>query len=165
MTASAAACTGHPSVLGIPAINPETGLSTDYLNHFSEALMILEMLSAAPDCLSEFLAWEARSYPEHFAASRFSDASHVIAAYEAAPPELRHSLDTLADIMNGMLTATREAMAAHGPGPRTDMLAARTVRGLKPLVARTAAMINGSAPPLYTDRTEATPAPDAVFDR
>jgi hypothetical protein len=27
-----------------PNINPVTGLSTDYLNHFTEAIMLLELL-------------------------------------------------------------------------------------------------------------------------
>jgi Xaa-Pro aminopeptidase len=151
-------------IRGIPPINPATGLSTDYLNHFSEAMMILEMLPDAPECLSEFLAWEPKSYAEHFASSAFTDAPHVISAYEAAEPELRRSLDTLSDIMNAMLTAAREAMAVHGPGPATDVLAARTAKGLKPLISRTAAMINGAAPALYVDRT-AVDSIDAVFAR
>ena len=54
-------------------INPATGLSTDYLNHFTEAIMLLEMLSSCPECLDDFLGWRPKSYREHFAASRFSD--------------------------------------------------------------------------------------------
>jgi hypothetical protein len=153
-----------PMVRGIPPINPATGLSTDYLNHFSEAMMILEMLPDSPDCLPEFLAWQPKSYAEHFATSGFSDAPHVLDAYSAADPELRRSLDTLADIMNAMLTAARDAMAAGGPGPATDTLAARTARGLKPLILRTAAMINGTAPALYIDRMASDPI-DEMFAR
>jgi hypothetical protein len=153
-----------PMVRGIPSINPSTGLSTDYLNHFSEATMILEMLPDVPECLSEFLAWRPKSYIEHFAGSGFSDSPHVIKAYEVAEPELRRSLDTLSDVMNGMLMAAREAMAVNGPGPATDMLAARTAKGLKPLISRTAAMINGTAPALYLDRMQSDDL-DAMFAR
>jgi len=32
------------------SINAATGLSTDYLNHFNEAIMLLDMLRDAPDC-------------------------------------------------------------------------------------------------------------------
>ena len=32
-----------------PNINPVTGLSTDYLNHFTEAIMLLELLPADPE--------------------------------------------------------------------------------------------------------------------
>ena len=47
-------------------INPATGLATDYLNHFNEAIMLLEMLSSCPDCIEDFLAWQPLSYREHF---------------------------------------------------------------------------------------------------
>ena len=43
-------------------INPVTGLATDYLNHFNEAIMLLEMLPVAPDCKEDFLAWRPMSY-------------------------------------------------------------------------------------------------------
>jgi hypothetical protein len=33
-------------------INPRTRLATDYLNHFNEAIMLLYMLSSAPECVS-----------------------------------------------------------------------------------------------------------------
>ena len=52
-------------------INPATGLASDYLNHFNEAIMLLEMLSSCPDCRGDFLSWQPRSYREHFQASRF----------------------------------------------------------------------------------------------
>ena len=52
-------------------INPATGLATDYLNHFNEAIMLLEMLSSCPDCRDDILAWRPMSYREHFEASGF----------------------------------------------------------------------------------------------
>ena len=45
-------------------INPRTGLATDYLNHFNEAIMLLEMLSSGPECIADFLDWKAKSYRE-----------------------------------------------------------------------------------------------------
>jgi hypothetical protein len=56
---------------GVPNINPVTGLSTDYLNHFTEALMALEMAADTPECLDDLKAWRPKSYAEHFAQSRF----------------------------------------------------------------------------------------------
>ena len=63
-------------------INPLTGLATDYLNHFNEAIMLLEMLSSCPDCLDDFLTWRPVSYREHFMASRFRGRDLAIAAYD-----------------------------------------------------------------------------------
>ena len=36
-------------------INAATGLATDYLNHFNEAIMLLEMLASAPEFRDDFL--------------------------------------------------------------------------------------------------------------
>jgi len=52
-------------------INPQTGLATDYLNHFNEAIMLLEMIPDMVECAEDFLAWTPLSYAEHFIASNF----------------------------------------------------------------------------------------------
>src|SRR5438128_4776193 len=80
-------------------INPTTGLATDYLNHFNEAIMLLELLPEMPDCLEDLKAWCPLSYPEHFAASNFRDRELAIAAYELAEPERHRRLDEIADTM------------------------------------------------------------------
>ena len=98
---------GWPAGLADANINPLTGLATDYLNHFNEAIMLLEMLSSCPDCRDELLAWRPMSYREHFAASRFKGRDMAIAAYDGADPDLRGRLDALAGAMTGVLEATR----------------------------------------------------------
>ena len=49
-------------------INPTTGLATDYLNHFSEAVMLLDMLASCLEFWAEFLTV---GYRQHFRASQF----------------------------------------------------------------------------------------------
>ena len=124
-------------------INPATGLATDYLNHFNEAIMLLEMLSDCPDCIDDFLGWRPMSYREHFAASRFKGRDLAIAAYETADPVLRNCLDTLAATMSAVLEATRAAMTTDMPHEAAGLLAERAASWLKPLVARAGAVING----------------------
>ena len=70
-------------------INPRTGLATDYLNHFNEAIMLLEMIPDVPDCAGDFLGWQPLSYREHFAASNFRARELAIAAYDSADPAIR----------------------------------------------------------------------------
>ncbi len=124
-------------------INPDTGLCTDYLNHFSEAIMALEMLAAVPESLDDFLAWKPCSYTEHFAASNFKNRDAVIAAYHAANPATRQSLDALVDSMHAMLAATRAVMGV-GPDVTTALpLAESALATIKPLVARASMVING----------------------
>ncbi|MGI8524760.1 MAG: hypothetical protein ACR2K5_01030 [Pseudolabrys sp.] len=124
-------------------INPATGLATDYLNHFNEAIMLLELLSGCPDCIEDFLAWKPMSYREHFAASNFKDRALAIAAYQSADPAVRHCLETLADTMTAVLETTRAAMRADLPAEAATKLAEHSAAALKPLVARAGAVING----------------------
>src|SRR5712675_3345098 len=70
-------------------INPRTGLATDYLNHFNEAIMLLEMIPDMPECAEDFLSWHPLSYAEHFMASHFKSRELAIEAYESAEPAIR----------------------------------------------------------------------------
>ena len=124
-------------------INPATGLASDYLNHFNEAIMLLEMLPICPDCLDDFLAWRPMSYREHFEASRVKGRSLAIAAYDAADPSLRNSLDKLAGTMTAVLEATRAAMSSAASPQSAPVVADRAAALLRPLVARAGAVING----------------------
>ena len=124
-------------------INPATGLATDYLNHFNEAIMLLEMLSSCPDCRDDLLAWQPMSYREHFAASRFKGRAMAIAAYDAADSNLRDALDALAGAMTAVLEATCATISTDLPPEAAAALADRAAALLKPLIARTGALING----------------------
>jgi hypothetical protein len=141
-------------------INPATGLATDYLNHFNEAIMLLEMLSSCPECRDDFLGWKPMSYREHFEASRFKGRALAIAAYDAADPSLRGCLDTLAGTMTAVLEATRAAMSADIPPHSAIALAERAATLLRPLAARAGAVINGEE----TADTGAPMTPQAVVD-
>src|ERR1700732_3280064 len=123
-------------------INPVTGLATDYLNHFNEAIMMLELAPQVPECIDDFCAWRPLSYCEHFAASRFKERDLAIAAYGNADPALRRRLDELADGMNAVLLATAAAMRAEPQA--LGVLARDALARLRPLVARAGAGIPGA---------------------
>src|SRR3954467_7263808 len=84
-------------------INPRTGLATDYLNHFNEAIMLLEMIPDMPDCAEDFLSWRPLSYREHFAASTFRARALAIEAYDGADPAIRGEFDSLTSAMTSIL--------------------------------------------------------------
>src|SRR3954467_13224773 len=86
-------------------INPRTGLATDYLNHFNEAIMLLEMIPDMPECADDFLGWHPMSYSEHFKASHFKARDLAIECYETANPLLRTEFDSLTNTMTSILTA------------------------------------------------------------
>jgi len=147
-------------------INPVTLLATDYLNHFNEAIMLLEMLPMAPDCKEDFLAWRPMSYCEHFAASRFKHRDLAIAAYEVADPIYRRPLDKVAYQMVRILSETRDGLEGDRSHDTIRALAEATTHWLRPLVARAGAIINGD---LATAQESSDAAPqdaiDALFDR
>lgn len=130
--------------LALANINPATGLATDYLNHFNEAIMLLEMTSMAPDCLEDFVDWEPMSYTEHFDHSQFKDRELAVAAYAAADPGARRSLDAIGHDMSVILTAIRDAMRRKLSPETATLLAQSAVGWLKPMVARAGAVINGT---------------------
>src|SRR5688572_27793033 len=114
-------------------VNPRTGFATDYLNHFSEAIMLLELMRDVPECRDDFFAWRPKKYDEHFAASKFRYRDVAIAAYSKADPALRRRLDWLANSMNEILMATREAMSKDLSAGSATGIADLAVRWVKPL--------------------------------
>src|SRR5579864_8431700 len=91
-------------------INPRTGLATDYLNHFNEAVMLLEMIPDMPECAEDFLGWRPLSYAEHFTASNFKARELAIEAYNAADKRIRTDFDNITNAITSILTAVSDAM-------------------------------------------------------
>jgi hypothetical protein len=135
--------TAHARRLLNANINPSTGLATDYLNRFNEAIMLLEMVASCPECIEELDRWKPMSYREHFLASGFTGRDLAIAAYDDADPAVRASLDALATTMTTVIEATRSTMAHQLPPHAAGPLAERAAAWLKLLVARAGAVING----------------------
>jgi len=126
-------------------INPRTGLATDYLNHFNEAIMLLEMIPDIPQCVEDFLGWHPLSYAEHFAASHFEARELAISAYQSADPLIRAEFDNITSAMTSILNAVGLAMhEAHEEKTRTT-LAEQATGWVKPLVALAGGIINGGS--------------------
>ena len=126
-------------------INPRTGLATDYLNHFNEAIMLLEMIPDMPECAEEFLGWRPLSYCEHFMASNFRARDLAIEAYDSAEAGIRAEFDNLTSSMTSILTAVGAAMREVEQDKTRATLAVQAAGWVKPLVALAGGVINGSA--------------------
>jgi hypothetical protein len=126
-------------------INPRTGLATDYLNHFNEAIMLLEMIPDMPECAEEFLAWHPLSYREHFMASHFRTRELAIEAYESADSAIRTEFDNITTTMTSILTAVSTAMREVQQDKTRATLAEQATGWVKPLVALAGGIINGGA--------------------
>jgi hypothetical protein len=142
--------TGHidearAAVLRAANINPRTGLATDYLNHFNEAIMLLEMIPDMPECAEDFLTWTPLSYAEHFWASNFKARDLAIEAYELADPKIRAQFDNLASTMTSILTAVGSAMREARQDKTRATLAEQATAWVKPLVMLAGGIINGAS--------------------
>ena len=126
-------------------INPRTGLATDYLNHFNEAVMLLEMIPDIPECVDDFLEWHPLSYAEHFTASNFRARDLAISAYECADPAIRAEFDQLSNTMTSILTAVGQAMREANQDKTRAKLAEQAIHWVKPLVMAAGGVINGGS--------------------
>ncbi len=126
-------------------INPRTGLATDYLNHFNEAIMLLEMIPDIPECSEDFLAWLPLSYCEHFMASNFKAKDLAISAYESADPDIRTEFEQITDTMTEILSAVGAAMREASQDTTRAKLAEQAIGWLKPLVSAAGGVINGGS--------------------
>jgi hypothetical protein len=126
-------------------INPRTGLATDYLNHFNEAVMLLEMIPDIPECAEDFLAWSPLSYREHFMASNFKAKDLAISAYESADPDIRTEFEQITDTMTSILTAVGTGMREANQDKTRAKLAEQAIGWLKPLVSVAGGVINGGS--------------------
>ena len=59
-------------------VNDDTFLATDYLNHFNEIVMLLEMVPDMPDILTDAKDWRPKTYARHFLDSGLSDSGITI---------------------------------------------------------------------------------------
>src|SRR5271169_2422258 len=125
-------------------INPRTGLATDYLNHFNEAVMLLELIPDMPECAEDFLGWQPLSYAEHFTASNFKARDLAIAAYESADARIRAEFDNITRAMTSILTAVGEAMRQAQQDKTRARLAEQATGWVKPLVMQAGGVINGA---------------------
>jgi hypothetical protein len=124
-------------------INPRTGLATDYLNHFNEAIMLLEMIPDMPECAEDFLGWRPLSYREHFTASNFKARDLAISAYDSADAGIRTEFDKLTGAMTSILTAVGTAMREKHEDVTRARLAEQATGWVKPLVTLAGGVING----------------------
>ena len=131
------------AVLRAANINPRTGLATDYLNHFNEAIMLLEMIPDMPECAEDFMSWHPMSYAEHFTASNFRARDLAIEAYESADPTTRAEFDNITTTMTSILTAVSAAMGKVRQDKTRAKLAEQATIWVKPLVALAGGIING----------------------
>lgn len=116
---SASSTSLSPDTLRAANISPATYLATDFLNHYNEVAMLIDLLSMDPEVAEDILDWQPMSYVDHFRHSGFRDRDLAIHAYGEADPYLVSRFESrCADLdqrilaIQGMLTDGDTASAA-----------------------------------------------------
>ena len=154
-------------------INPKTLLATDYLNHFNELIMLIELVPSAPDeFVDEIATWSPWSYIQHFAQSGFADRDLAIVGYLFAPQQFRAAFDVVIARMNAVaVLAIRDVVdaARQGDAGALDLLCSSAVATMTELVAEASWITNGRPEPVGVEEhsllcSDQQAEVDALFD-
>lgn len=128
-------------------INEETLLATDYLNHFNEIIMVLELVPSMPDLIDEAKAWSPKSYQEYFEDSSYYEKDLAIQAYHHVPERNRQPFEKAISQLNQLLIATIKRLENNIAADQVDRLGESVKRVsvfLSRLVDHASANIHGS---------------------
>ncbi|MDP2699708.1 hypothetical protein [Thalassospira sp.] len=136
-------------------------LATDYLNHFNEIVMLLEMVPDMPDMIEDCKEWAPKSYQDHFRDSGFSDRELAIAAYDHVPEKYRRPFEETVDHMNAIVaraTDQLEVAIENGPPEQVQLTARAATGALQRFMDVASAIIHGSAKTMSQDEIDAAMA-------
>ena len=128
-------------------INEQTLLATDYLNHFNEIIMTLEMIPDMPELLEEAKEWHPKTYQEHFQGSGVADKDLAVEVYEYAPERFRRPFEETIGQMNRLVSnciGRIETGIDAGDSELVRVNAVATSRLLQRLMDHASANIHGS---------------------
>jgi hypothetical protein len=144
-------------------------LATDYLNHFNNVVMLLELLPEMPDCAEEVADWAPMAYDDYFRTSHFRERDLAIDAYRAADPAIRADFEAAVTHLDCAMAEALALVDGHDP---TDPISGHKIRDyvrdhLKPLISQVGGIINGptmaKSQVVDADASEAQAAVDELF--
>jgi len=127
-------------------ISEQTLLATDYLNHFNEVIMMLELVPDMPDMLDEARTWQPKTYQQHFEDSAFSDKELAIAAYDHAPGQYRIPFDETTAEINNMVHQGMDEIAGvleSGNPEQVRLSVFQVTEGIQKKMDILSAIVNG----------------------
>lgn len=95
-------------------INPDSFLATDYLNHFNEIVMLLEMAVDMPDLMEEAADWKPATYVEHFEDSAFVARDLVIEAWGLMQPGVRTRFEGAVEQLDQLILSILQTLSEAG---------------------------------------------------
>jgi len=127
-------------------ISPVTLLATDYLNHFNEIIMMLELVVDQPEMLEEARAWKPLGYAEHFRFSQFVERDLAIEVYDLIPGTVRGRLEDLVAQTHARVAAAIAELsdcAAGGDSARLRQICDNAAGDLHRFIDQISVVIHG----------------------
>ncbi len=140
-------------------INPDSFLATDYLNHFNEIVMLMEMIPDMPELIEEAVEWSPKSYDQHFEESGFQAKDLAIEAYRLAPAVFKSPFEKTCHEMQGIIQSTLNGLIAvnvveRGMSPAAQQLIRSRIENLQSHLMILNQLIHGKvedAAPMHVD--------------
>lgn len=129
-------------------VNLVSGLATNYLNHYIEILLLLEILPDMPECFEDALRWKPMTYKAHVMQSGLPNNDIVLRAYAIVDEERRNKLAMVAEEANALLEilmARAGAAIDKNDSSALKEVAAEAKEMLSPLIQRMTGLITPSA--------------------
>ena len=119
-------------------------LSTDFLNRYSEALMLIEMVAMDESILADLEAWQSIGYREHFVASPLRCAAAALAAYDELDPKRVRAFDDVCRSMTRLVRTVTALLAETPPRPELPEIIEIAGEALRRQIARATQFINAN---------------------
>jgi hypothetical protein len=129
-------------------INEQTLLATDYLNHFNEVVMLLQMVSDMPEILNEARAWAPKSYEDHFRESTVADRELAIEVYPHVSANFKRAFEQTIDQLNRLVEVVIDRLESQIEKDNQDhlrLVATESVRSIERLMDVAGGIIHGSS--------------------
>lgn len=129
-------------------INEQSLLATDYLNHFNEIVMTLEMIPDMPELLEDAREWRPKSYKEHLRDSTFSDRELAVEAYNHVPQKFRAPFEQTVSQIDALIATSIDRLESDLEGGDMDLVrenATALSKVIQRLMDVAGGIINGSA--------------------
>lgn len=148
---------------GLDQESPSAGLSNDYLNPYSEALMLIELAAGDPAIAADLAEWRPIGYRAYFSTSPLRRAPAALAAYDALQEERRQAFEELTRAMDRLALAAATALQPPCAIEDAALIAEVTAPAFRRLIDRAASFLNSGGEDLARDGEVADA--QAVIDR
>jgi len=138
-------------------LDPVTLLATDYLNHFNEIVMLLEMVPDMPEILEDAQEWQPKPYVAHFETSTIADKDLAIEAYAHVPPEFKTPFEETVQLIDILIVSTVQQLDEKLKAGETDLareIAVARSRNIQRLMDVASAIMHGATETLAQDEID-----------